>query len=110
MRIDRVEHAERDEAERRARLGDDDHVVQGAGDHVVSGLREQVVLVGDVPVDRAASRRQPRRERAEGQRVLAAGVGVGREALDETVGEAQPRHPAVRWMVIAASFSFYSSV
>ena len=41
---------------------------------MVRGGREQIVLIGDAPVDRPAAGRQPRRERAKSQGAFALGV------------------------------------
>ena len=87
-------------ARRRRPLGHD------PGDDVVGGRREQLVLVGDVPVDRAAAGRQARGERAEGQRALAVGVEDLDRGLDDPLLRERvraPLAPAVPWSPWAPS-------
>lgn len=74
MGVDRIENAERQRADRVLRLRFCRRLAQCGGDDRIGGGREQRLLVGDVPVDRAAAGRQMRRERAKGQRVFAVPV------------------------------------
>ena len=71
MGVDRFEQAERDGADPLPRCSIIGHVDHDASHDVVGGRREQIVLVGDVPVDRPASCLEAGRERAEGQGALA---------------------------------------
>jgi hypothetical protein len=58
MGINRFKHAKRDGADCLVRLRTPRYPGHDTSDDVVGGRREQVALVGDMPVDRAASRRQ----------------------------------------------------
>jgi hypothetical protein len=58
MGINRFKHAKRDGADCLVRLRTPYYPGHDTSDDVVGGRREQVAFVGDMPVDRAASRRQ----------------------------------------------------
>jgi hypothetical protein len=83
--VDRVEHPKGDGSDRFSWLRTAGHIGHDAGDDVVGGRREQIVLVGDVPVDRAAACCQASREGAESQSVLAVGVEDLDRGLDDSL-------------------------
>ncbi len=87
MRVDGVEQAERDGPERIRRRGLVTDDVQRRRDDVLGGRGEDLVLVGQVPVDGPGPRRQPRGERPEGQPALPLGV----EELDRRLDDALAR-------------------
>ena len=60
---------------------------------MIRGRRQQIVLVGDVPIDRPAAGRQPRRERAEGQGALALAVEDLDRGLDDPLLRERVRAP-----------------
>lgn len=67
MRVDRVEQAQRERADRRFRRDAARGRRHRAGQDGIAGGAQQVVLVVDVPVDRARPGGQALRQRAEGQ-------------------------------------------
>ena len=83
VRVDGVEQAKRNDADRLARFSAGGHAGHGSGDDVVGGRREQLVLVGDMPVDRAGPGCQAGRKRAEGERALAVAVEDIDRGLDD---------------------------
>ena len=95
MRAERVEQAQRDAPERLRRIVVTlrRHVRQRTRDHLIRGRRQQVVLVGDVPVDRAASGCQLRGKRAERQRALACMVEDSDRSLDDPLFRQRIRAP-----------------
>jgi hypothetical protein len=90
MRIHRLEHGQRHGADARLRRIAGRHGIHGAGDDGVAGGREQIVLVGHVPVDGARPRGQARGQGAEGQAGLAIRIeqGNGASMMASRVSEA----------------------
>jgi len=85
MGVDGIEHPEGEGSDRVLRPRPAHRFSHDAGDDVVRGRREQLVLVGDVPVDSPASSRQTRRERTEGQSILAIVVEDVYRGLDDPI-------------------------
>ncbi len=69
VRVDGFEHPEGEGTDRLSRGRALDRLRHRTGDDVIGGGREKGLLVGDVSVDRPAARRQPHRQRGEGQAV-----------------------------------------
>jgi hypothetical protein len=91
VRVDGIEHPEGNGPDRLSRLRSIGHSGHGAGDDRIGCRCKQLVLIGDVPVDRAAPRGEARCERAKGQGALAIGVedldrGLDNPLLRERVG------------------------
>jgi hypothetical protein len=86
MRVDRVEHAERESADGWLRLRAGKCRVHRAGNDGVAGGGQQIALVGDVPIDSTGTGREPFGERAEGQTAFSAAV----QELDRSFNDALP--------------------
>src|ERR1700677_389787 len=104
MFVDHVEQAQRDRANR-CFWGGDDGLVHGAYDKGVAGGGQQVVLVGNVPINSTGAGREPFGQRAEGQAALSSAVQeLNRGGNDAVPGERLlPSFAAMRFLSHALS-------